>query len=69
MPRTGLGPNIPVLSPSVENPSGGASVASFFYSSRLGYFENILARPFDEGRAPLQDGRRVMLSNGFVFEK
>ena len=56
-------------SPSVENPSGGASVAYFFYSSPLGYFENILVRPFDEGRAPLQDGRRVMLSNGFLLEK
>ena len=64
-----ISPKARALSPSVESPSGGASVASFFYSSRLGYFENILARPFDEGRAPLQDGRRVILSNGFVFEK
>ena len=28
-----------IPSPSVENPSGGASVAYFFYSPLLGYFE------------------------------
>jgi len=44
----------PQMSPSVENPSGGASVAYFFYSSLLGYFENILVQPFDEGRDSLE---------------
>jgi hypothetical protein len=67
------GPNRPPAWPRGEsvcrNPSGGASVTYFFYSSRLGYFENILARPFDEGRGPLLDGRRRLFSNGFVFEK
>ena len=45
------------------------SVASFFYSSRLGYFENILARPFDEGRGPLQEGRRALFSNRLFSEE
>ena len=55
-------------SPSVENPSGGASVAYFFYSS-LRYFENILVQAFDEGRDSLQPLCLGIFSNGFVFEE
>jgi hypothetical protein len=56
-------------SPSVENPSGGASVAYFFYSSSLGYFENILVQAFDEGRDSLQRLCLGIFSDGFVFEE
>ena len=52
-----------------RKPVGRCVCGVNFYSSPLGYFENILVRPFDEGRAPLQDGRRDMLSNGFLFEE
>jgi hypothetical protein len=57
------------LSPSVENPSGGASVAYLFYSSSLRYFENILVQAFDEGRDSLQPLCLGIFSNGFVFEE
>ena len=51
-----LGVELLRLSPSVENPSGVASVACFCYPARLRYFEDILVQPFDEGRDSLQPG-------------
>ena len=59
----------PGSSPSVENPSGGASVAYFFYSSLLGYFENILVQAFDEGRDSLQRLCLEIFSNRLVLEQ
>jgi hypothetical protein len=56
-------------SPSVENPSGGASVAYFFYSPLLGYFENILVQPFDEGRDSLQRLCLGIFSNRLVLDQ
>jgi hypothetical protein len=56
-------------SPSVENPSGGASVAYFFYSSSLGYFENILVQALDEGRDSLQPLCLEIFSNGFLLDE
>jgi hypothetical protein len=52
---------------SVENPSGGASVAYFFYSPLLGYFENIPVQPFDEGRDSLQRRCLEIFSNRLVL--
>jgi hypothetical protein len=64
-----LGVELLRLSPSVENPSGGASVAYFFYSSLLGYFENILVQPFDEGRDSLQRLCLEIFSNRLVLDQ
>jgi hypothetical protein len=44
-------------------------VAYFFYSSLLGYFENIPVQPFDEGRGSLQRLCLGIFSNRFVFEE
>jgi hypothetical protein len=57
------------LSPSVESPSGGASVAHFFYSPLLGYFENILVQPFGEGRDSLQRPCLGIFSNRLVLDQ
>ena len=64
-----LGVELLRLSPSVENPSGGASVAYFFYSSLLGYFENIPVQPFDEGRDSLQRLCLGIFSNRLVLDQ
>jgi hypothetical protein len=58
-----------LVSPSVENPSGGASVAYFFPPSLLAHFENILVQPFDEGRDSLQRRCLEIFSNRLVLEQ
>jgi hypothetical protein len=48
-----------------RKPVGRCVCGVNFYSSLLGYFENILARPFDEGRGPLQATGRPAF---FIFK-
>jgi hypothetical protein len=45
------------------------SVAYLFYSSSLGYFENIPVQALDEGRDSLQPLCLEIFSNGFLFDE